>query len=169
MQSDSRTYEYFWISVLLKGAISVLEIIAGIVALIIPPAAVTSITTLLTQGELSEDPNDFIATHLLQAAHSFSAPVQLFVAMYLLSRGTIKVILVIALLKNKLWAYPASLIVLGLFVLYQVYQISMSHSIFIIGITLFDFVVMYFIWKEYQIVKIRSSITLRADPIIDLS
>ncbi|BCG83133.1 hypothetical protein MesoLj113b_66750 [Mesorhizobium sp. 113-3-3] len=48
-------------------------------------------------------------------ASNFSVSTQHFYAFYLLSHGIVKLALVVALLKNKLWAYPSSLIVLGLF------------------------------------------------------
>jgi uncharacterized membrane protein len=76
-----------------------------------------------------------------------------FVALYLISRGLIKAFLIGALLKNKLWAYPWSLVVLALFVVYQLYQILTAHSLIVIAITLFDLVVMYFIYREWRIVK----------------
>ncbi len=41
----------------------------------------------------------------------------------------------------------------GLFVIYQMYEISKTQSLALIAITIFDFSVMYFIWKEYGIVK----------------
>jgi uncharacterized membrane protein len=152
MKSKARIYDYFWISVMLKGIISAIEIVAGIVALILPPTVITATVAFLTQGELAEDPHDFISLQLVHAAASFSAPLQIFVAIYLLSRGLIKLVLVIALLKNKVWAYPVSLAVLGLFVLYQVYQIISLHSQVIVAITIFDLIVMYFIWREYLVV-----------------
>jgi uncharacterized membrane protein len=50
-------------------------------------------------------------------------------AFYLLSHGLVKVLLVAGLLREKLWAYPASLIVLSAFIAYQTYRYSSTHSI----------------------------------------
>ena len=61
--------------------------------------------------------------------------------------------LVIGLLKNKLWAYPASLIALGLFVLYQLYRFSYTHGAGLIVLTVFDLLVMSLIWHEYRLVR----------------
>jgi uncharacterized membrane protein len=150
---EKNIYQFFRLSVLAKGAISALEIVGGLLILVVPPALVAKIVLLLTAPELIEDPSDFMATRLAMLAHQFALSSSLFIAFYLLSRGLIKLGLVVALLKNKLWAYPASFAVLGLFVLYQLYQIVMTHSALIIALTLFDFVVMYFIWREYQVVR----------------
>lgn len=144
---------YFDISIFIKGFISAAEIVLGVLAFFIPVSLVTDLLTHYAQGELSEDPNDFIGTHLIQLANQFSVTSGTFIAFYLLSRGAIKLALIIALYKNQLWAYPSSLLVLGAFVAYQIYQILLSHSMIVILLTLFDLVVMYFIWREYKIVK----------------
>lgn len=155
LDSPKNIYSFFLISILLKGAVSAIEILAGIATLLIPVGAIAPVVTFLTESELAENPNDFIAMHLVQLAQSFSASTQLFVATYLLSRGVVKLFLVVALLNNKLWAYPLSLATLGAFVLYQIYQIVTTHSLIVLGLTLFDFVVIYFIWKEYTLVRVH--------------
>jgi uncharacterized membrane protein len=97
-----------------------------------------------------EDPNDFLATHLQNFTSTISPQTQTFAALYLLSHGVIKAVLVVGLLRNKLWAYPASLAVLALFVAYQVIKFLSSHSIALALLTLFDLVVMWLIWHEYR-------------------
>ena len=61
--------------------------------------------------------------------------------------------LVIALLKNRLWAYPVSLAVLGLFVVYQLYRFSHTHGVGLILLSAFDVVVLGLIWHEYRLVR----------------
>lgn len=146
---EKNIYELFRISVLIKGAISVAEIIVGVLILFIPTPVFLSFSTWL----VTLIPNAFLSAHLLAEVLKYTSGTALFLSAYLLSRGLVKVFLIWALLKNKLWAYPASLVILSLFVLYQLYQIAREHSVLVIGITLFDLVVMYFIWREYQIVK----------------
>jgi uncharacterized membrane protein len=154
---EKRITEYFRISVLLKGVFSLIEISAGVLALFFPVSAVTNFVIALAQGELVEEPGDFVATHLLSFAQQLSVPSGIFVAMYLLSRGLIQLGLVVALLKNKLWAYPSSLVVLGLFIVYQAYQIVLTSSLPLLALTVFDLVVMWFIWREYEVVRLRSA------------
>ena len=143
-------YEGFLISVLLKGAISVAEVAGGIALFFIPPATIVSMGAFL----LNYVPVASLQGVLLTEIAKYTAGTVVFVALYLISRGLIKTFLVVALLRNMLWAYPASLIVLGLFVLYQLYQLAGDHSLLILGVTLFDLVVMYFIYREWRIVKV---------------
>ena len=144
---------YFRLSVLGKGLVSALEILGGLIALFVPLTFFSNVLLSFTQGELIEDQSDFIATHLSQLALQFAIANVTFIAFYLLSRGIIKLLLVVALLKNQLWAYPSSLVVLGLFVAYQLYQIALTQSALVIALTIFDLIVMWFIWREWEVVR----------------
>jgi uncharacterized membrane protein len=150
---EKRIDLFFRVGIFLKGLFSLTEVTAGILAFFIPASSVTTIIINLAQGELSEDPGDFIASHIIPFAQQISIASGVFIAFYLLSRGLIKLFLVFALLKNQLWAYPSSLVVLSLFVLYQLDQIIHTFSPLLIVLTLFDFVVMWLIWAEYKIVE----------------
>jgi uncharacterized membrane protein len=146
-------YEGFWISVGLKGIISVAEIVAGIVIFFIAPTFILHAITQIAHSGIVGSPTGVIASQLLKAIDEFTHGTQIFIALYLFSRGLIKTIIIAALFKNKLWAYPAALVVLGLFVLYQAYQILTTHSLLLIGVTIFDLIVMFFIWEEYRVVE----------------
>jgi uncharacterized membrane protein len=157
--NERRIHQIFEISVLLKGAHALIECIGGLVLAVVSTSAIARLVNALTQDELIEDPNDFVAVHLLSLAQNFTVATQHFYAFYLLSHGVIKVFLVIGLLRNKLWAYPVSLVVLGLFIVYQLYRFSYTHGFGLIVLTVFDVVVMGLIWHEYRLV--RRHLTLR--------
>lgn len=147
-QEEHVVYEFFLWSVLAKGAISLAEVAAGAAVLFIPPSRIVALGTFF----LNYLPISSLQGALMQEIAKYTTGAVLFVALYLLSRGLIKAFLIAALLKNLLWAYPASLVVLAAFVLYQLYQIWSDHSLIVLAITLFDLVVMYFIWREWRIV-----------------
>ncbi len=150
---EQKIRKYFFWSVLIKGIISLAEVIVGTLAFFIPLSVVSDFITKITLGELTEEPTDWIANHLVTLGHQIANIGGVFVAVYLLSRGLVKLLLIIALLKNQLWAYPTSLFVIGTFVGYQVYQLFISLSPVIIILTIFDLVVMWSIWAEYKILK----------------
>ena len=95
----------------------------------------------LTQHELAEDPKDLLSNLIFQTAHDLSLSAKLFGAIYLLSHGIAKVILAVSLLHNKLWVYPATIIFLAIFIFYQIYRFSHTHSPWLALFTLFDVVV----------------------------
>lgn len=151
-RSEVTVYELFKWSLLLKWVISVGEVLAGIVLLFIPAAYVISFVQMLGMW-LSGYADNALTLHIVQELAAFGAGSALFVALYLFSRGLIKCVLIGALLRNILWAYPASLVVLGLFLLYQAYQVIANESFFVIAISIFDLIVMYLIWREWNIVR----------------
>ena len=148
---EKNIHRLFEISVLLKGLHALLEVVGGLFLLFISTGTIAQSLTWLTQDELVEDPHDIIARYFIHAGEQLSAGKQ-FASLYLLSHGLIKLALVIGLLKNKLWAYPWSIIVLGLFMIYQVYRYTYTHAIGLILLTLFDVVVLWLIWHEYRLV-----------------
>lgn len=157
--NERRIHQVFQISVLLKGAHAAIECAGGLALALVGTDTIARYVGMLTQEELIEDPNDFIATLLLAFAQGFSVETKHFYAFYLLSHGLVKLLLVIGLLKGKLWSYPASLVVLGLFIFYQLYRFSYTHGFGLITLTVFDVLVMGLIWHEY--VTVRRHLHLR--------
>src|ERR1700704_3209851 len=88
------TDKAFRISLYLKGADGLLEIIGGILLLLIKPAQINHFARWITQGELSQDKHDFIANHILKTANDLTGASLIFGALYLLSHGIVKIYLV---------------------------------------------------------------------------
>ena len=140
----------FAVGILLKGLDGVLEVIGGLLLLVVSPATIDRLTIALTQHELSEDPHDFLATHLLHATGGLTGSAVQFGAAYLLSHGVIKIILVAALLRNKLWAYPWMIVFLIAFIVYQVYRMTFALSIGLVALTVFDAAIVWLTYREYR-------------------
>jgi uncharacterized membrane protein len=140
----------FLVGIVLKGLDGVLEVGGGLILLVLTPATIDNLTRALTQHELSEDPHDFLATHLLHAAGGLTGSAVRFGAVYLLLHGGVKIVLVAALLRNKLWAYPWMIAFLLAFIGYQLYRLTFAPSIGLVGLTVFDAVVTWLTWREYQ-------------------
>ena len=143
----------FEISLLLKGLFALGQIIGGIVALFVTRGFLLKTVSVLTQQELAEDPHDLIANYVLNSAQNLSIGTQLFVALYLLSHGSIKLWLIIGLLRQKLWYYPTAIVVFGLFIVYQLYRFSFTHSAWLLLITGVDLVVIALTWHEYKYLR----------------
>lgn len=144
------TDDAFKISLYLKAADGLLEFIGGLLLLVVKPQQLDSLARLLTQHELSTDPHDFIASHLLKTAHNLSSASLIFGALYLLSHGIVKVILVVEVLRQHLWAYVALIAVTAGFVVYQGYRLTQKLSVGLIFLTLFDLLIIYLTQKEYR-------------------
>jgi uncharacterized membrane protein len=140
----------FEVGIILKGLDGVLEVIGGLLLLVVSPATIDHVVRRLTQHELSEDPHDFLATHLLKTAHGLRGSALLFGAVYLLLHGLVKVILVTALLKKQLWAYPWTIVFLVVFIVYQAYRLSIEPTVGLTALTIFDLVIAWLTFREYR-------------------
>lgn len=147
----------FQISLLIKGVFALLEILGGIAAYFVSQQFLLSLILAVTRQELTEDPGDVVVRYLLETAHNFSLSTQYFTAIYLLSHGAIKAVLIVGLLRERLWCYPAAIVVFVSFIVYQSYSFSFTHSISLLLITLLDIVVIWLTWHEYRYRQRRGS------------
>ncbi len=154
--NEDQIRNVFKASVALKGVNALVEALVGIVLYFVSTDAIVAWAKSLTLHELTVNPNDFVASHLLALAENFAMNSKQFYSFYLFSHGLIKVLLVAGLLRNKMWAYPASLAVLGLFVVYQMYRFSYTLSFGLLALSVFDAFVMLLIWHEYRVVRGRA-------------
>lgn len=153
LREKNNFHQLFIVSIILKGINAVMEIVGGAIVFIVSQEFIVKIVLFLTQEELSEDPSDKIANYLINSADHFSLSSQHFIAFYLLSHGLIKLGLVVGLLKSKLWSYPASIIVFSLFIFYQIIRYYHTHSLWLLVLTIFDLVVIWLVWHEYNYLK----------------
>jgi uncharacterized membrane protein len=146
-----KVFEY---GILIKGIDGLIELVTAIALIFLSSQRLQGLVVLATHKELAHDPNDFISNFLIHASHQFTNSGRLFLIVYLAVHAAIKLVSVVGLLRNKMWAYPFSLISLGALTLYQVYDIIfVKGSIFVVALTIIDLAILALIWREYQKVK----------------
>jgi uncharacterized membrane protein len=146
----------FKIGLVLKGLDGVLEVIGGILLLFLSPDAIAHLVRMLTAHELSEDPHDLVARYLLHTTAHLNHGTTLFGAIYLLSHGLAKIVLVALVLRGKLWAYPWLIGLLLVFIAYQLYEIIFVHfSAGLTALTVFDAFLVWLTWREYRSKRAR--------------
>lgn len=139
----------FNVTLILKGLDGVLELLGGVLLLVIAPATIDHFARWLTQHELSQDPHDFLARHLLHVTANLHKT-QLFGALYLLFHGAAKVVMVAGLWRREHWAYPVAFVFLGGFAVYQIYRMTFAPSIGLALLTVFDVFMLWLTWREYR-------------------
>lgn len=147
----------FQISLIIKGVFALLEIFGGIAAYFVSQQFLLSLILAVGSQELTEDPGDVVVRYLLETAHNFSLSTQYFTSIYLLSHGVIKAVLIVGLVRERLWYYPAAIVVFVTFIVYQLYRFSHTHSISLLLITLLDIVVIWLTWHEYRYLQRHGS------------
>lgn len=143
-----RVFRY---SLLLKAAHSVLELIAGVALYAASGDAILRAARALTRHELLEHPDDLVARTLLRAAESLAIEQKAAATVYLVSHGLAEVVLVVLILRNRIWAYPLYMVALSLLIVYQCYQLTLDFWLLLALLTLWDVVVVYLTWHEFRV------------------
>jgi uncharacterized membrane protein len=157
-KSMRRFHLIFEIGVLAKGIDGAVEFVGGVLLLFLSPDAIWRVAYYLIQDELIEDPSDPFANWVLNFVPKvietkFSA------SGFLLIHGIVKLGLVAGLATNRLWSYPAGILVFGAFTAYQLYEFTQKHSAFFGVVTILDVLVIFLIAIEYQHVRRAKRLT----------
>ena len=139
----------FNIALVLKGLDGLLELVGGLLLFVFSPASINALAQRLTQHELTQDPQDFWAHHLLHLTGNLHRT-QAFGALYLLFHGVVKLVVVVGLFRRERWAYPVAFVFLGGFVIYQVYRMTYAPTVGLALLTVFDLFIIWLTWREYR-------------------
>jgi len=110
----------------------------------------SDIFVALMRHEIIEDPNDFLFSLASSFFLHFSFTITYFLPAYLFFWGIVDIFLSTQVLRKKLWAFPISITLIILFVLYEIYRISHTHSLILGCIILIDIALIVLIGKEYR-------------------
>lgn len=147
---ETKLHRLFKVSLWFKAIFAFSEIVAGLAAYFIPQRLFLTFVLEITKREFAEDPHDLVANFLLHTFQHLSVSAQEFAALYLLGHGVVKLWLIVGLLRQRLWYYPVSMVVFGLFIFYQLYRYTFTHSIWLLLVTAVDVVVIALTWHEYR-------------------
>lgn len=140
----------FEIGIAAKALFALAETLSGAGLWLLNADWVRSVASWLTASELNEDPADWLSGKIMAAANSFSVETQHFWAAYLIAHGVIKLATVAALYAGFRWAYPLSVLVLSGFIVWQMQKWAATGSLLMLGLSLFDLVMILLIWHEYR-------------------
>lgn len=140
----------FWVGILFKAVDGLLETGGGVFLLTVSGEAMNSLAFKLLRPEFAEDPNDWLANHLLIWIFHLSTDTKVFAIVYLLVHGIIKLVIVGAIWLSQLWAYWLAGIVFSLFVLYQVAYFFLTHSLMMLFLTAVDLVIIALLPPEHR-------------------
>ena len=148
-----RLHQAFEVAILVKGVDGLLETIGGLMLLFLPLHSLNDMVAFLIEKELSTDPADWIVNVLDHASAAISTDTKRFASVYLISHGLVKLLLVFALWREKRWAFPVALVFMALFVAYQLFRFTHTHSLWLLVFASIDVVVAWLVWREYKVVR----------------
>jgi uncharacterized membrane protein len=102
--------------------------------------------------------HDFLIHILKPMASNMHYGVTIFAAFYLLFWGVLDIVLSLCLLKNRMWAYPLSLVLISCFMTYELFRFFHTNSLAMVGLIVYDLMALWLIWREYKKIAVTNKI-----------
>jgi len=152
--STTKFERIYKIGVAIKGFDGIVEFIVGV--LLVTAPGLLHLILRAGIGEAAEHTSrtaSFIAQYIARVDGSLAKSSTVFLAIFLISHGLVKIVLAYCLLKEILWIYPYALIVLVGFLVYQVYLTILSPTIGTVLFCLLDLIIIALVWDEWRRLK----------------
>ena len=136
---EKRIHQLFQITVALKGLHGLVEVVGGIALALFSTDAILRLLYHL-------DKHQVVARHFNTGEHRYYV-------WFFLSHGALNLALAIGLLLEKLWAYPAAVVILILFIILQMYRFTHVHDPGLVVFSLIDVMVIALAIHEYRLLR----------------
>jgi uncharacterized membrane protein len=136
---EKRIHQVFQITVALKGLHGLVEVAGGIALGLF---STDSILRLLYHW----DRHQWVTRHFSTGEHHYYV-------WFFLSHGALNLALAVGLLLEKLWAYPAAMVVLALFILLQMHRFIHVHDPGLVIFSILDVIVIALAVHEYRLLR----------------
>lgn len=140
----------FRVALLVKGVDGAAELIGAVLLLVISGQAVHRLVADVLARDLVGPPDGTLARHLVAGTDEFVSGNRTFAVVYLGLHGVLKLLLVAALLREWVRAYPLAVVVLGVFVVYELYRAVHTGSIVLPFLAALDVAIIVLIVREYR-------------------
>lgn len=150
MKGKEIIHKAFKATIFTKAVYSILEITGSIILYFISANTLSKWISYIFSHEISQEPTDFIASHLIFSTQNISTNAKLFASIYLLIHGIVNLVIFISLWKNKYSAYPIITLILSILAAFQVYKLLNHFSYFLFFLTIIDVIIIFLIRFEYK-------------------
>lgn len=154
---NETTFEnLFKATILWRIIYGIIKFISGILLVNVLPNQIFETFNKITRKELLEDPDDFLINIIGNYIEKITESTILFIAIYLIFWGLLDTILSYFIYKKIIWAYPMTIYLIILFVIYQILHLVSNHSLTLVFFIIIDIVIIFVIHREY--IKLKSDI-----------
>ena len=144
-------HDFFEIGVATKAFNSLLELLGGSFLLLTLHGWFTRTFIFISSSELLGDSDDVLFHFATSELHNLAeANTRTFVGIYLLFHGSMNAFLAYNLFRNRLWAYPLSVVFVALFFVYQMYRLYHTHSPVLAAVSVLDVIFAILTIHEYR-------------------
>ena len=140
----------FRIAMVVKGVDGAAELIGAITLLLVSGGTVQTLINDVISRDLLGPPDGSLARHFVAGTAEFASGDRTFAVVYLGLHGIVKLLLVVALLRKIRPAYPVAVVVLGLFVAYEIYRATQTGSVLLPFLAALDVAIIVLVIREYR-------------------
>jgi uncharacterized membrane protein len=140
----------FRAALLLKGLDGGVELLAAVALAVATPALLEGLVRVVLDHHLLGGPQSDLAVRFAAGEERFVGAGRTFVVVYLALHGLVKCALVIAMARRVRPAYPVAAVVLGLFVIYELYRATRTGSVLLPAFAALDVLIIVLIIREYR-------------------
>ncbi|MCE0764677.1 DUF2127 domain-containing protein [Pseudonocardia kujensis] len=151
--AGSRTDRLFKLALLVKGIDGAAELIGAIVLVVVSGAAVHRIVAEVLAHDLLGPADGTLARHFVAGTSEFVSGDRTFAVLYLALHGVVKLALVVALLRRWLPAYPVAVVVLLVFVVYEIIRAVHTGSVLLPFLAALDLAITALVIREYRMLR----------------
>ena len=149
------TDRLFRLALLVKAVDGAAELVGALVLLAVPGAALASLVKEVVGRDLLGPPDGSLARHFEAGTAEFVSGNRTFAVVYLGLHGVVKLALVAALLREWRPAFPVAVVVLGVFVVYELYRATQTGSVLLPFLAALDVAIIVLIIREYRLLSSR--------------
>lgn len=149
-RSAKFAHRFFILTILAKGSLGLVQLATSAAISMGLTDRLPRLAQSIIAAELAEDPNDFLAARIMQFVRTLPETDMTFYAYYFGAHGLLHVVVAAALLSGTIWAYPATIAVLSIFVLYQSLEWLAVGGTMLLVLSTIDLLVIFLTWLEWK-------------------
>lgn len=155
----------FQVSMWWRIIYGILRVILGIAFLKLIGVQVSEFIRIIMSHELTQDVNDVVFNKIYFMFEKHDFTIGYFIAGYFIFWGSVDILLSLSLLHKVRIAYPISMGLISMFILYSTFRFSYTHSLVLLGIIGIDIIILYLIYREYKKLKPIADNSTLSDPL----
>ncbi|MCU1478594.1 MAG: hypothetical protein JWQ64_3287 [Subtercola sp.] len=154
---------FYFVAVIIKGIDGVGELVAGVLLWLAPQLVHFALAGVVNEAQEGHTAvRAFVADNVARLDAQLAQGGTVFLIVFLIVHGVVKIALVYCLIKRFHRAYPWALGVLIAFLGYQIYAFITTPTVSMALFTVLDAVIIYLVWREYR--ELLSQQRQRAEP-----
>lgn len=140
----------YQLAIAIKGLDGALEIVLGGIVAVLGAQRFSALLTAWSTPGVGGTPEGHAMRFVRHSANGLAHASTLFVIVYLLVHGLIKLGIAVNLLRGKVWMYPVATVLLAGFVAFMSYRLTTHFSGWLLTFAIFDAVTLALVINEWK-------------------